>query len=301
MLPSAVAFFDPQAGLGTGSTGPEDNSGTIWRTRNGGRTWTTEALPGMTLRTITAVGSDLPWAGAACSGVDVPCFPGVLASTDGGRTWRRVSREPVVWLSFVDAVQGWAVSPQDPTLAGPVGGVVGTLLATADGGRTWTQHGNPCRQYGLAPVAVSFPDAGHGWIGCAGGAGAGTAPKAVMATVDGGKTWTVRSLVTLPGGPASVGRISFSGYLTGIAMRADGIGMQWVDRQNTFRTSDGGRTWMPIPPGSPDVATVSNAWLLADQDWFAIVFGGGDPEQKLMVSHDQGSSWQVVARGSPTR
>src|SRR6476661_2934411 len=31
-LPSAVAFFNAQVGLGTGSTGPEDNSGSIWRT-----------------------------------------------------------------------------------------------------------------------------------------------------------------------------------------------------------------------------------------------------------------------------
>ena len=298
-LPSAVAFFDAQVGLGTGSTGPEDNSSSIWRTSDGGRSWTTEPLPGTTLRSITVIGSRMAWAGAACGEVDVPCVPGVLASTDGGRTWLRVSREPVVWLSFVDAVHGWAVSPQDPTLAGPVGGVVGTLLATNDGGRTWAQHGNPCRQYGLAPIAVSFADVGHGWIGCAGGGAAGTAPKAVMATVDGGKTWAVRSLVSRPGGPTSVGTITWSGYMTGIAMRGDGIGIQWLDRQSTFRTSDGGRTWKPIPPGSPDVVSVANAWLLDDRHWIAIVFDGSDGHQKVLATHDGGASWQVVAEGSP--
>jgi hypothetical protein len=230
----------------------------------------------------------MAWAGAACGDVEVPCFPGVLASADGGRTWRRVSRERVAWLSFVDAAHGCAVSPQDPTLTGPVGGVVGTLLSTNDGGRTWTQRGNPCRPYIQGPIAVSFPDLSHGWIGCAGEGGAGTAPKAVMGTIDGGKTWKVRSLVTPPGGPASVGTISFGGYLAGIAMRADGIGIQWVDRSTTFRTSDGGRIWRPIPPGSPDVVSVADAWLLTDRDWFAVDFDGNDGHEKVLASQDAG-------------
>jgi hypothetical protein len=146
-VPTGIAFFDSANGVGVGSAGPTDNNRTIWRTHDGGATWTTEALPGMTLRDVTVIpGTALAWAGAACGEVDAPCHPGVLASTDGGTTWQRDSSEAVVSISFPDATHGWAVSPEDPTLAGPrraCGQSSGEQRRRANMGEPWQSMSQP--------------------------------------------------------------------------------------------------------------------------------------------------------------
>lgn len=249
----------------------------------------------MTLRVITVIpGSSNAWAGAACGEVDAPCHPGVLSSTDGGATWKRVSTEAIVSLSFPDANHGWAVSA-----ISPVSGVA-RILSSTDGGRSWRMRANPCPSVGMAPVAVTFPGVDHGWIGCAGEGGAGTAGKVVFGTTDGGKTWIVRALVAPPGGPASIGKITFGGYLNGIAMRANGIGMVWMDRSGTFRTMDGGQTWIEAPPAAPEIGFVSSAWLLTDKTWYVVMFDGSDGMEKLERSDDGGATWEVVASAAPS-
>ncbi len=67
-----------------------------------------------------------------------------LGSThDGGHTWQITPAIPGIGfgahdLSFPTAQQGWLVSNVPPT--GPAGGERSVLLATRNGGRTWTEH-----------------------------------------------------------------------------------------------------------------------------------------------------------------
>ena len=72
-------------------------------------------------------------------------------------------------VSFADALHGWAV------------GMNGVILATTDGGVTWT-----VQNWGAAAwlYDVAFPDASRGWaVGSDG---------TIIATSDGGATWTAQ-------------------------------------------------------------------------------------------------------------
>ena len=51
-------------------------------------------------------------------------------------------------MAFSDATHGWAV------------GTVGTILATTDGGVTWSKQNSGS---GLRLTGVTFADATHGW------------------------------------------------------------------------------------------------------------------------------------------
>ena len=125
----------------------------------------------------------------------------ILATNDGGRSWTQqyacTSSAPCTsrssdrvtnaldGVSFPDQTHGWAV------------GVGGTILATADGGQTWSQQ-LACAQTAAAVVqqycqpqsadrvtqalrSVSFVDSAHGWA-----VGSG---ETMLATADGGRTW----------------------------------------------------------------------------------------------------------------
>jgi photosystem II stability/assembly factor-like uncharacterized protein len=154
---SAVAFTDLLHGLVVGGT--PGGRGAVWRTADGGKTWT-ETIAGMSaLNTVAVVGSSA-WATVTCAnpaGTGDTCS--VLARADGGRTWRVVSDQGLDGLSFVDRDHGWSVRSQ----SGPApGGVTGGVYATTNGGKTWTAlPASPCRSIGWA-VDVSFVSREHG-------------------------------------------------------------------------------------------------------------------------------------------
>ncbi len=74
----------------------------------------------------------------------------------------------------MDADHGWAVT-------NPAAG--GTVLATNDGGVTWTATVTP----GRSLTNVSFSDLHHGWV-------AGMQGGVVYITADGGSTWEPRRI-----------------------------------------------------------------------------------------------------------
>lgn len=95
----------------------------------------------------------------------------VLLSDDEGRNWRQVivpTRAMLTAVSFGDAQHGWAV------------GHDGVILATADGGVTWT-HQDSGKDLETIFLDVFFSDAQHGLA-------VGAYGKCVL-TLDGGRTW----------------------------------------------------------------------------------------------------------------
>ncbi|HEY3522722.1 MAG TPA: hypothetical protein VGK63_03375 [Candidatus Limnocylindrales bacterium] len=131
----------------------------------------------------------------------------------------------------------------------------------------------------------------HGWVGCGGEPGAGQQAKAVVETVDGGRTWSTRSAT----GGGAVGRLFGSDYLEGISMWPSGTGFLWMGRGTTAMTRDGGRTWTAIGPGSPDVVIPLAAATVDDRTWFALVWDGNEQAQVLHMTEDSGSTWRRVA------
>lgn len=142
-----------------------------------------------------------------------------------------VTVPPLAAVQFVSARQGWVAGS-------------GRILATSDGGRTWT------RQYsGPAPLyQVDFISATRGWaVGSA----------AVLTTTDGGKVWT-----SLPEPCTPIRSVHFVapdlGYAVagGSGVRLDGGVPATTGAGTLLTTTDGGRTWQRAPGAPASAQTV---------------------------------------------
>ncbi len=287
-----LAFFDSLHGLLVGGSAWNNAVGVVWLTSDGGRSWSKSLSGTGPLDAVAVAGSGTAWAATACDRNARPdCTPGLFVSRDGGAGWTRLSAQPLTALSFPSATIGWAVGP-DPDATGPNSGV---LLSSTDGGRTWRRRPNACPMTTGTPVAVSFPDRVHGWVACNSTFGAGMATKAILATADGGTTWSVTASSPIPGQGEEIGVIAANGYLSGLAMAADGHGMLWMGRGVTERTADSGRTWIDMPPGEWDVREAAAGWAFDDREWLLYVWNGTDGGPAIEATHDGGRTWSIVA------
>ncbi len=306
-LASSVAFFDATHGIATGG---DANHAYLWRTADGGKSWSVSAHGG-TSASIMAIHGDRAWMAvstcpAGAQAGDSACTASIERSDDRGATWAVIGHATLTSMSFGNAKVGFGIGPLPHSASGDTtsGNGLGPYT-TLDGGATWSPLANsrPCGS--LDPVSVSFVSATQGWLGCEGMGGAGEASKGVMETIDGGRTWTWRSRVYGPSGSTNIGSISITDYLAFLSMDADGRGM-WVGlRNSTFRTSDGGRTWVSCPPGEFDAFQTSGAAIVPGGPWFVVQSGsniGTDPvgAARLMRSDDEGASWTQVGGFIPS-
>jgi photosystem II stability/assembly factor-like uncharacterized protein len=183
---------------------------------------------------------------------------------------------PSGMVQFVDTQKGWAVGPD------------AEILATVDGGKTWTaQYSGP-----LKVLGVQFIDDVHGWA---------VVEKGLLRTVDGGASWNPSTDQTFSSvqfvnsrvgwgisdaahGPP--GRLWMSPDGGDIWLRS-GLGfvedsvcaanekVVWASGRGKgglilARSDDGGRTWVdgsiPVPPGEFWTTSIrcagSDAWVL---------------------------------------
>lgn len=302
-----IAFFDAREGLLVGGTSGSGTlqpggSGIVWRTEDDGVVWTKTELGTPSLWSAAVVGPSLAWAGAVC-GSDAPagCRSALLRSTDGGRTWSTISNEAFAALSFVDPATGFGIGPIRPG-AGPAGS---PLRRTTDGGRTWsTVPAQPCPASPVMwPIGVSFTDPSDGWVACGGVGGGGSSQKAVVRTIDGGRSWTIVASAYPLGGVTTpdVGSIPAADVLWGIAMGSDGHGLIWMPLgavDGTWQTADAGRTWTDLRFGAtPGADGAIAGWLLDDRTWF-LVLEEADGVVGIVESGDGGTSWRMLATPS---
>lgn len=100
----------------------------------------------------------------------------VLISADEGITWQQSitpTRAMLTCVSFADAGHGWAA------------GHDGVIIATKDGGKTWTRQDGG-KDLDTVFLDILFIDAQRGFV-------VGAYGK-FLETVDGGKTWTARKI-----------------------------------------------------------------------------------------------------------
>jgi photosystem II stability/assembly factor-like uncharacterized protein len=185
----------------------------------------------------------------------------VLLSDDEGRTWRQViipTRAMLTGVSFGDATHGWAV------------GHDGVILATTDGGLTWTPQ-KADTDLETVLLDVLFSDALQGMaVGAYG---------KCFATRDGGKTWQnvtasadelhFNQIVSGAGGRRYLAGesgtllaspdgakwealdVSYDGSLHGLlALDAQNL-LVYGLRGRVFASADGGATWAPRETGVP--------------------------------------------------
>jgi photosystem II stability/assembly factor-like uncharacterized protein len=177
-------------------------------------------------------------------------------------------------VQFTDPEHGW--------LAG-----AGRILATTDGGRSWT------RQYsGPAQLdQVDFTDAAHGWA---------VGPGALLRTADGGSSWTSLPEPRVAGQCLAVGSVHFVSPTDGYAVAGpppassastssasvfEGSAGVPAAGGRLLRTADGGRTWSGIA-AAPSGA--QSACFGSARDGYAGASG------RIWRTTDAGLTWALV-------
>ena len=179
---------------------------------------------------------------------------GILATVDGGRTWKRQTRFPALELAAVDARHAWVLSAQ------------GVTLRMTDG----THWRNLGVQHLLR---ISFADARHGF--------ALERDAVVMRTNDGGVTWQ------MIGGPQRLQSICFADARTGWVARNGTI---WATHDAGAHWS--ARTLAPYRQGFaiPELACHGNdVWVV-----FHGGAAAGTEGYRILRSLDRGTTWRAV-------
>jgi photosystem II stability/assembly factor-like uncharacterized protein len=219
-------------------------------------------------------------------------------------------------VAFSDATHGWVVGV-DPVPVAP--GHLGAILATTDGGATWSRQDT-----GTSPGfnAAACTDASHCWaVGWDVGGGGG-----IFATTDGGASWGAQ----LSGAATDLTAVAFADEDHGWAVGTGGVvlstangGADWSTHNlgtsddlagvafpdalhgwtvsgtwvadtgyigAIFTTTDGGQTWSTQVSGVRDAFT-GVAFPDASHGW-AVTFGG-----KVYATADGGATWTVKRLG----
>jgi photosystem II stability/assembly factor-like uncharacterized protein len=290
-MPAGVSFWDAKRGLVAGPFGPTDrSSGTsrVEATDDGGLTWRVVLRSRTPISDIQTLGADLAWAitGPCAMGT---CDRALLDSVDGGATWTRISSGPLERISFVSETDGWAVGHLFP--AGPQ-----QLESTSDGGRTWRHLSDPCPREATLATDVSFVTPTHGWLLCTGEGGAGEEGKAVLETMDAGRTWQTKAEIAPPPGRSVGTGLTITGYPTGILFLPNAYGWMWLQRGDVLETHDGGQDWRALGLSEFDVTEVTSMSLSASGTGFALRYGAGTTE---LLSRSQGGTWTTVRTWGP--
>jgi photosystem II stability/assembly factor-like uncharacterized protein len=195
-------------------------------------------------------------------------------------------------LKMFDERTGWAIANENHP-----------FLRTTDGGITWrdvTPNGLVPDQFTYS--GAFFLNSSTAWV---------PAEGKVFRTTNGGQTW--QDLPTAFGRA----RLQFVDSKTGGALSewGCGLGTCWL---RLFQTDDGGQTWSlmnmdgpfgpetvptSLPSGSIHISSGYNSFKFSDPS--TLWFGGNgiiaSPTALLMVSRDQGKSWQKQYLPLPQR
>ena len=166
-----LAFRDPTNGLVTAYDGTA--SPAVYRSTDGGRTWTTyfQPLPlapgstgGLTVVSVRVFGS------AALADVADQAKHYAYRSSDGGTTWTYANTAPNQQdvIAFVTATRWLQISSP------------GNSKETTDGGASWHAFTTDYQQAAPVPPVITFGDAQVGYA---------TVRGAIQRTIDGGAHW----------------------------------------------------------------------------------------------------------------
>jgi photosystem II stability/assembly factor-like uncharacterized protein len=164
------------------------------------------------------------------------------------------------------------------------------VVATTDGKR-WRDIGDrlPAAQAGEGGFAASgtcitTEGGNRAWIGTGAGAKA-----RILATADGGSTWTSHDVPILQGTPTSgVVSVDFRDSFHGMLGGGD-VAANDVEQNNVARSSDGGKTWTAATP-TPFKGAVYGLSYVPDERTTVVATGPGG----AAWSGDEGETWSQL-------
>lgn len=282
---SSVDQFHAWAVGYSGSGSIASDVGIIVATGDGGTTWRSEAVPGgvSRLNGVFFINGCMGWAVGYYYSAAGRWSPVILSTMNAGIAWSLQAapiaptggQTQLMGVKFVDATHGWATGFTTPD---STGNMIGLVLATVDGGVTWSQQTLPpdtLRLWGIA-----FADPMVGWT-----VGITHRSGQILKTSDGGNTWVAQA--TPPSAYILFG-VSFITPSTGWA-----VGRDTGNNRLILGTTDGGATWTSesVPAGlggvwSVSFANASDGWAAGWDD-----LGGGGAAGRMLVTKDGGLTW----------
>jgi photosystem II stability/assembly factor-like uncharacterized protein len=179
----------------------------------------------------------------------------VLVSADAGATWQT--------RSLTSEAKARAIAVLNPSRAF-VAGDEGLLMATADGGQTWSRVPLPVRENLRAIHFVGESGWLAGWNGI------------ILHSGDGGKTWERQPSGVLQGLDGIFFTDSEHGWAVG-----------WVG--TILRTANGGKTWEK-PKTPPNLWSLNSVYFQDANNGWAAGFNG-----QILRSRDGGATWEKQA------
>jgi photosystem II stability/assembly factor-like uncharacterized protein len=194
----------------------------IFRSTNGGRTWTTEpVLPGFVLSLAASpVRPGVFWAGFAGGGL--------FKSVDSGRTWAAAGGGLPAGADILEI----AADPRAADTVYAVAQGVPGLFKSTDGGATWTPSLDGLESSQVRKVAVDPESSSTVYA---------LTEEQIFRSLNGGASWTLLAGTGLQGRPQTVAPLG-SGVLAGTEA---GLFLS-TDQGATWRASQTGLTALPI-------------------------------------------------------
>jgi photosystem II stability/assembly factor-like uncharacterized protein len=250
------------------------SAGRIWRTLDGGATWTRQTT-GLTVRSqviqVACTDAEHAWA-VALEATSSRLVSKVLATADGGATWRVVFRSGTELAMDVHAVgqsEAWVATADfagllESALGFGAFGSTSRLRHTVDGGFSWTTSTINSTS---APYALSA----NGESLCAVGTG-------ILTSSDGGQTWRCQT--------------SGGSYLFMAAEAVSTTGVWAVDLAGAVVHSADGVRWDEL--AAPQRwSQILNDLSFPDAEHGWIVGATADRESRPLILHtaDGGATW----------
>ncbi|KAA0993969.1 oxidoreductase [Dyadobacter sp. UC 10] len=280
------------------------SKGTMLKTSNGGKMWTTYKVPGadsLDFRDVHAINKNTLVAMSA--GEAEKGQAKIYRTEDGGESWNLVYQTTQNGV-FLDGIDFWDKN-RGICLGDPIDGKL-FILTTDDGGKSWIElplEKRPVAEPGEACFAASGTSImafgkSNVYIGTG-----GSKMARVFRSDDFGRTWKV-SATPLPAGPTSgIFGLRFWSNRNGIAVGGD-YKKTTDSTRNVLLTKDGGVTWtlskMTVPAGlkecvalyqKTDAIWTGETQLRADD--YALVATGPSGSS---YSIDRGKSWRSLGK-----
>lgn len=274
-----------------------NGAGNIYKTTNGGNTWTKCFYkPGTFFRCIAFIDSLTGFAG----NVGTDYFPNVkdtiplYKTTDGGNTWQPVNYQGpyIKGLCAIDIVKEQYINHGQIGYryhiygVGRVGSPAG-IMVSHDGGETFTSRSmqNDCKML----FDIKMFNIKEGYVCAATSEDIATSNALILYTADGGKTWQKKYQSDRP--YETTWKLAFptrdTGYVTIQSYNPD----QAVTQQRIAKTTNGGKSWTELNLCNDYNAREFGIGFLNAQHGFVGTMTSG------YQTTDGGLTWQKVNLG----